>query len=268
MLKTLKAQFTAFALHIFAFFDLTGKIGYQTIMKHHHTYHAMNISKVLGLSLPIATAYIPLGAAFGLYLTTSNIAWYWAPISAFLVFAGSAEFLAVSFILASYPIFLTALTTILINFRHVFYGLSFPYQRLRTRTQKFYGIWALTDEIYGITTIGKGKHISGAEITLLQILCQTYWVSGALIGALLGLVIPASIKGFEFALTSMFVILAIDALRENIKQVQDLKLIAYVGLAAACGLLVEQYFIANSFLTVGLLVYLACILLDYWQTKK
>lgn len=223
----------------------------------------MNVKKVFILTLPVASAYGPLGIAFGVYMATAGIAWYWAPISAFLIFAGSIEFLAVSFMLSGYPLYLTAFSAFVINFRHIFYGLSFPYYRLTNPIQKMYGVWALTDETYGITAAGTGKHLTGSEITLLQIISHFWWAGGALIGALLGLVIPPEVKGFDFALTTMFVILAID----SAKEIRELKPFFFIGFSALLGLFVEKFILENGFLTTSLLAYLLCLVIDFRITK-
>jgi 4-azaleucine resistance transporter AzlC len=224
----------------------------------------MNVTKVFRLTLPVASAYGTLGVAFGVYLTTADIAWYWAPVSAFMIFAGSIEFLAVSFMLSGYPLYLIAFSAFIINFRHIFYGLSFPYSRLKHAAQKAYGIWALTDETYGITTAGEGKRLIGSEITLLQIISHCWWVGGALVGALLGLIIPSEITGFEFSLTTMFVILSIDAFRES----REIRLIKFVIISALLGVFVDKYIMQNSFLTVSLLSYFSCLTICYWRSKN
>lgn len=219
----------------------------------------MNVKKFFLLTLPVAAAYGPLGLAFGVYLTTANIAWYWAPISAFMIFAGSIEFLAVSFMLSGYSFISIAFSTFIINFRHIFYGLSFPYNRLKNFFQKAYGIWTLTDETYGITSAGDGKHLSGPEITLLQVVSHFWWVGGAFLGSLIGLVIPPEITGFDFALTTMFIILFLDA----IKEAKDNSLLIFVIIAALFGIAFEKMILENSFLTISLCVYLMCNVIKY-----
>ncbi len=220
--------------------------------------------QVLKLTTPVAMAYVPLGIAFGVYLVASGISWYWAPVSALIIFAGSIEFLTVSFIAAGLPLTAIAWTTFIVNFRHIFYGLTFPINVLSNPLQKIYGVYALTDETYGITSAGEGRRLDGAGITLLQIVSHAWWVGGALLGALVGTLIPSEIKGFEFALTAMFLILAVDAVRHN----RDFKLLVYAGLACATGYLFEAYVKDNSFLVSGLVVYLGLISWEYTQQDE
>ena len=75
------------------------------------------------LTVPVAMAYIPLGVAFGVLLTASGISWYWAPLSTLLIYAGSIEFLAVGFMVAGLPLYQVAFTSLIVNFRHIFYGV-------------------------------------------------------------------------------------------------------------------------------------------------
>src|SRR4051794_29010245 len=77
------------------------------------------------LTVPVAMAYVPLGIAFGVLMVTSGINWYWAPLSALLIFAGSIEFLGVNLIVSGTSLLQVALTALVVNFRHAFYGLTF-----------------------------------------------------------------------------------------------------------------------------------------------
>lgn len=217
------------------------------------------IARAFRLSIPVMMAYVPLGIAFGVYLVGAGINWYWAPLSALMIFAGSIEFLAVSFIVAGLPLTVVAWTAFIVNFRHVFYGLTFPLSRLRTLPQRAYGILALTDETYGITSAGEGRALSGLGITALQIISHFWWIGGAFLGAAIGSVIPPHITGFEFALTGMFVVLAVEAL----KHARSLVLPVYALVSVVAAFAAEIYIGADTFLIFGLLVYLSLITFDY-----
>ncbi|PIW63098.1 MAG: branched-chain amino acid ABC transporter permease [Shewanella sp. CG12_big_fil_rev_8_21_14_0_65_47_15] len=227
----------------------------------------MNINRIFyiaKLTIPIATAYVPLGLALGVFMVSSGVQWFWAPVAALVIFAGSIEFLVVSFILAGLPLATVAWTTLIVNFRHIFYGLSFPLKLLRTPLQKLYGIFALTDETYGITCTSEGKKLTGAEISLLQVISHLWWVGATLIGALIGTLIPPEITGFEFALTAMFVTLAIDAVRHTV----DNKPITYAVISSVFGVLMEYYVVHSAFLAAGLICYLSLISKDYIYSRE
>lgn len=208
-------------------------------------------------------AYVPLGIAFGVLVSTSGINWYWAPLSALAIFAGSIEFLSVGLAVSGLPVGQVALTALVVNFRHIFYGLSFPIGRLSTRLQKLYGVFALTDETYGIVS-SAGSTMSGPEITALQIISHGWWVGGALVGALLGNVIPPSVQGFGFALTSMFLVLALDAAVAR----RSPGLISLAILSSVIGKIFDELVIPGSFLIAGLLVYVACVTAQFYLVGR
>ena len=224
----------------------------------------INLFKVFKLTLPVATAYVPLGLALGVFMVSSDVAWFWAPVSALFIFAGSIEFLVVTFILAGYPIAAVAWTALVVNFRHIFYGLSFPLRSLKSLPQKAYGIFALTDETYGIVCAGNGKDLTGTEITLLQLTSHFWWVGSAFLGAVLGTFIPPEITGFEFALTALFITLAVDAIRND----PDKILIIYSLVSCVFGFIMEAYIMDSSFLGSGIFCYLILISKDYSYIKN
>ena len=77
---------------------------------------------------------VPLGVAFGVLVAQAGLAWWWTPVISGLVFAGSLEFLLLSLVIVAAPLATIALTTLLVNSRHVFYCLTFPLQRVRGRS--------------------------------------------------------------------------------------------------------------------------------------
>lgn len=204
-------------------------------------------------------AYVPLGIAFGVLVSTSGINWYWAPMSALAIFAGSIEFLSVGLAVSGVPIGQVALTALVVNFRHIFYGLSFPIGRMSSKRQKLYGVFALTDETYGIVT-SAGSTMSGGEITALQVISHGWWAGGALVGALVGNVIPASVQGFGFALTSMFLVLALDAAVAR----RSPGLITLAIFSSLLGKLFDELVLPGSFLIAGLLTYVACVIGEFY----
>ncbi|MGF1427240.1 AzlC family ABC transporter permease [Kitasatospora sp. LaBMicrA B282] len=158
---------------------------------------------------------VPLGLAFGVLVTHAGLAWWWAAAFTSLVYAGSLEFLLVGLVTAAVPLLTIALTAFLVNLRHVFYALSFPLDRVAGAPAKAYSTFALTDEIYALTTADRARCWSGRRILWLQLFLQLYWVGGATVGALLGALIPAGVRGLDFALTALFTVLALDAVRSR-----------------------------------------------------
>ncbi|MEV4975783.1 AzlC family ABC transporter permease [Streptomyces scopuliridis] len=160
-------------------------------------------------------ALVPLGLAFGVLVTQSGLAWWWASAFTALVYAGSFEFLLVGLVAAVAPLGTVALTALLVNIRHVFYTLSFPLHRVGGRLAKGYSTFALTDEAYALTTSERARSWTGHRILWLQLYMHLYWVGGATVGGLLGSLVPDSVTGLDFALTALFTVLALDAIRDR-----------------------------------------------------
>lgn len=164
-------------------------------------------------TLPAGAGMFPLGIAFGVLVTQAGLAWWWTPVISGLLFAGSLEFLLLSLMTAGAPLATIAVTTLLVNSRHVFYCLTFPLHRVRGRLGRLYARFALIDEAYALTTTPATQRYSSRRILTMQVAMHAYWVGGGVAGALLGSVLPASLKGLEFALVGLFIVLAVDACR-------------------------------------------------------
>ncbi|MFI0263617.1 AzlC family ABC transporter permease [Streptomyces sp. NPDC017056] len=155
-----------------------------------------------------------VGLAFGALVTQSGLDWWWAGLSATLAFGGSFEFLLIGMVTAAAPLATIALSAFMVNVRHVFYALSFPLHRIPGRLGKTYSAFALCDEAYALATGEQARSWSSRRILWLQFFLHLYWAGSATAGALLGSLIPDSITGLDFALTALFAVLALDAVRD------------------------------------------------------
>ncbi|MCB0963720.1 MAG: AzlC family ABC transporter permease [Acidimicrobiales bacterium] len=206
-----------------------------------------------GDTIGVGLGLFPIGMAFGLLVVQSGLDWWWAPVFSTLVYAGSMEFLLIGLVSAMTPIASIAATTLLVNGRHAFYGLSFPLHRVRHRVGRAYSVYALTDEAYALAATLPDEELSGTRIVAIQVLCQTYWVTGGIVGALGGTALPGDVDGLAFALTALFVVLAIDAIRATRDVPTPL-------VAVACALVAMQVapdrmlLVALALFTVALLV--------------
>ncbi len=181
-------------------------------------------------SWAVALGLIPLGLAFGLLLTQMGFAWWWAPIFSIIIYAGSMEFLALNLVTAGVGPVSAAVTGLMVNFRHIFYGLTFPRDLVQGGVGRTYSTYALTDESYAIASARPPA--SGVRVLTIQLFCQSMWVLPGIVGALAGEVIPAGIQGMEFALVALFVVLAWETFRNN----RDLSLVLIAaGLAVVAG---------------------------------
>ena len=203
-------------------------------------------------TISVGVGMFPLGAAFGLLVVQSGLDWWWAFVFSVLVYAGSMEFLAVGLVVAVTPLPQLALTTFLVNFRHVFYALSFPLHRVHGRAGRLYSMYALTDEAYALTAARPGVPLSSRRILWLQAFCQGYWLAGSVAGALLGSWLAIDLVGLAFTLTALFVVLAMEAVRaeRDIPSPVLAFLCALVALAVAPGQLLivaMSLFVATLF---------------------
>jgi 4-azaleucine resistance transporter AzlC len=171
---------------------------------------------VLRLTAPIGLAFLPLGMALGFLVVHAGLAWWWAPVFAAVIYAGSLEFLMVGLAAAGAPIATVALTTLIVNSRHVFYALSFPLQRVRGLPGKLYSTYVLSDEAFAVGVSPEAGTWTSRQILTMQAGLHLTWTVSAGAGGLLGAALPIErLHGLEFALTALFIVLAIDAYRQH-----------------------------------------------------
>lgn len=201
----------------------------------------------------VGLGLVPLGLAFGLLMTQSGFAWWWTPIFSIIIYAGSMEFLALNLVVAGVGPVSAAVTGLMVNFRHIFYGLTFPRHQITSVPGRAYSTYALTDESYAIVSARPPGPISGTRILTIQLICQSLWVVPGIIGALVGEVIPPGLQGMEFALTALFVVLTWESFRNN----QDFSLpLTAIALAIIAGIIAPQQMLVLAliayFLILGL----------------
>ena len=145
-------------------------------------------------------------------LNSIGLGVFWAAAMRILVYAGSAQFLAVSLIGASASLPQVALLTFLLNFRHFFYGLSMVSRYQGVGKRKLYLAFALSDETYAILAGAlPPAQVDPADYYFaVSLLDQCYWVAGSLIGATVGQLITFDTTGVDFAMTALFVVLAVE----------------------------------------------------------
>ncbi|MET7694045.1 AzlC family ABC transporter permease [Streptomyces sp. NPDC005483] len=205
-------------------------------------------------SASVGLGFVPLGIAFGALATQSGLDWWWAGLSATLIFGGSFEFLLIGMVTAAAPLASVAVSAFMVNLRHVFYTLSFPLHRVRGRLGKAYSTFALCDEAYALTAGEDARSWSSPRILWLQLLLHMYWAVGAVAGALLGSLIPSSVQGLDFALTALFAVLALEALRERDSDLPT-PVLALLSAVTARFLMPQQMLpAAFALFTAGLLV--------------
>ena len=206
----------------------------------------------------VALGLVPLGLAFGLLMTQSGFAWWWTPIFSTVIYAGSMEFLAIDMVLTGVGPVTSAITGFMVNFRHLFYGLTYPRSEIRRGVPSAYATYALTDEVYAITSTLRDRP-TGPRLLTISVVCQIAWVASGLVGALAGAVIPAGVEGFDFALTALFAVLAFEAFQAS----RDLSapLIAG-GLALAAAVVLP-----GQVIIVAIVSYFLVLVLRFWAPR-
>lgn len=185
-------------------------------------------------SLGVGIGIFPLGIALGVLVVQAGLPWWLAPALSIGVFAGSVELLMVSMLAAATPILTIAVTVFAINFRHVFYALSFPIDRVRRGLPRAYSIYALIDEAYATYVLMPADQLSSRRIITGQFTMQVYWVLGGIAGVLIAGALPEPIEGFEFALVALFVVMTLDAVRGK----REIPSAVLAGLAVGIAILV------------------------------
>ncbi|WP_312803077.1 AzlC family ABC transporter permease [Corynebacterium variabile] len=215
-------------------------------------------------SWTVALGLLPLGLAFGLLVSQSGFAWWWTPVFSFVIYAGSMEFLAISLVTGGVAPLSAAVTGFLVNFRHIFYGLSYPVKAVTSPVAKAYGVYALTDETYAILSAHRGSSWTAwtqPKIMAVQVFCQASWVVPGIVGALVGAALPMDIEGLDFALTALFVVLAIEAMSAR----RDVLLPVVAVVTGVVGLLISR----DQMLLIGLTLYFVFLIGRFlWDRRK
>ena len=154
-------------------------------------------------TIPVMTGYIFLGFGFGILMHQSGYGFLWAGAMSLFIYAGSMQYMAVSLLTGGAGLLTTALTTLVVNARHLFYGISMVDAYKGVGKKKPYLIFALTDETYSLVSAGKGSdHRYCFFVSLFD---HIWWVSGTVLGSLAGSLLPLNFQGIEFVLTALFV---------------------------------------------------------------
>lgn len=158
-------------------------------------------------TLPVMAGYMVLGMGFGILLHSKGYGILWAIAMSTFIYAGSMQYLAIDLMAGGASLITGAITALMVNARHLFYGISMIDKYKDTGKTKPYLIFALTDETYSLNCNGTpdGIENKSAYYFLVSVLNQSYWVLGSALGSALGSIIPFSTEGIDFALTALFV---------------------------------------------------------------
>lgn len=160
-------------------------------------------------TLPVFFGYLFLGIAFGLLLADAGYGAPWALFMSIFVYAGSAQFMLAGLLAGGTSILTVSIMTLLINSRHMFYGLSFL-EKFRQMGRCYpYMVFSLTDETYSLICSLKvpPEYAEDDALFLISLLDHIYWIFGSVLGALLGQIVPFDTTGIDFAMTALFIVI-------------------------------------------------------------
>lgn len=161
---------------------------------------------------PVMTGYLFLGFGFGILMQQNGYGVLWAVAMSLFIYAGSMQYVAVGLLASGVDLVTAALTTALVNARHLFYGISMIDAYKGAGRKKPYLIFGLTDETFSL--VSKNQVPEGIDrhsyCFLVSILDQCYWVTGTLLGSLAGSVLPLNFEGIDFVLTALFVTIFVE----------------------------------------------------------
>ena len=227
------------------------------------------LSAAFPVTVPVLMGYLAIGMAFGFMLQAVGYNFIWAFFMSLTIYAGSGQYLGVTLLATAASLSTVALMTLLINFRHLVYGLSMLEKFRGMGWRKLYMIFSLTDETYALISsaqapVGVNPRNFYFAIALLD---QSYWIIGSVIGAVAGALIPVDTKGIDFAMTALFVVIAVDQWKAYRRHLPAL---LGFGVTIVFLIILGQIFGQQQMLIVslGVIVLLLLILRDKLEEKE
>ena len=215
---------------------------------------AMRVAGVIMLGLFF------VGIGLGVLVHSYGLPFWVAPLLPTLVFAGSVEFVLIDMMSTHASLFSIAVMTLLINSRHLMYGLSYPIERVRGGLAKFYTVYTLIDEAYALNT-GPDRHkLRASRILWIHAGLHLSVLASATLGYVLGASFLSELKGVDFVMTALFAVLAIDAYRSS----QDRTTAAIAGVSAVVGLVLAP----QSMLLISMVVYILLLVARFVVQKR
>ena len=202
-------------------------------------------------TIPIFAGFWFLGITYGVYMKVSGFSFWYPMLMSLTIFGGSLEFVAVSLLLGAFAPLQTLVVTLMLQARHLFYGIAMLDKFKGTGWKKVYLIFGMCDESFSINcSVEAPEGVDrGWFMFFVTLFNQLYWVTGATLGGVLGSLITFNTEGLDFAMTAMFVVIFLDQWRKEQHHVASL-----IGLGAS--LICLLLFGAEGFLLPAM----ACIL--------
>ncbi len=163
-------------------------------------------------TIPVLTGYIVLGMAYGILMNSKGYSFLWVALTSTFIYAGSMQFVSVSLLATGFHPLYACFITLMVNARHLFYGISMLTKFSGTGKKKPYLVLGLTDETFSIlcSTESPEGVDKGSFMFYITLFDQIYWVIGSVLGSVVGSLIHFNTKGIDFVLTSLFVVIFIN----------------------------------------------------------
>lgn len=207
----------------------------------------LTVKKAFKSSIPVMTGYLVLGTGFGLLLNTKGYGALWAFAMSVIIYSGAMQFVMIDLITGGASLTATALTSLMLGARHLFYGISMlgRYKNIAAESsifsleklKKFYMIYGLTDETYAL--VSSADFSSKSEFKkycfFVTLFDHIYWVTGSVLGGILGEFLPFNTKGIDFALTALFISICVEQwLDDKNKKINHLSALTGFSASIAC----------------------------------
>lgn len=165
------------------------------------------VKKAFVKTLPVMAGYIVLGTGFGILLRSAGFGVGYALAMSLFIYAGSMQYVGAGLLAGGASALSAVLTTVMVNARHLFYSISMIEPYRDAGKYKPYMIFALTDETYSLLCGGEAPEGEDANRYrfLVSLFNHCYWVTGSVLGSLIGAVLPFSTAGIEFSMTALFI---------------------------------------------------------------
>ena len=214
-----------------------------------HSKQSSALRAAFPLTLPVMAGYLVLGMGFGILLQSKGYHFGWAILMSLTIYAGSMQYVAVDLLSGGATLVATALMTLMVNARHLFYGISMLDKYRTLGRKRWMMIFELTDETYSIVCSHEPPEgvDRGRFFLAISMLDQSYWVVGCTIGAILGAVVPIDFTGVDFAMTALFLVIVTEQWLTNKNHLP-----ALVGIGASVVCLV--LFGADNFIIPAMIV--------------
>lgn len=208
-------------------------------------------------SIPIMAGYVVLGMGFGVLMDSKGYGWWWSLLMSLTVYAGSMQYVAIDLLAGGATLISTALMTLLVNIRHIFYGITMLEGYKDTGAKKPYLVCALTDETFSLVCSPKlpeGVDRKGYYF-FVSLFNHCYWVAGSVLGGIIGTVFSFNTAGVDFAMTALFVVIFVEQW-ESTKQ----HIPAFTGVL--CSLVMLLIFGPSDFLIPAMIIITLALLLE------